>query len=247
MKLNERFKKGYEFPIETGEMYYIADIDTELSIVEYWCYPVAVKKRLNRKPSLMMNDEFNEEYRVCLGESELYELVLQATEKKLAEGKISVQTPIGTLTACIGGDPNNYPEIFTYITRPDNVEIDLVAVEVKKEERFARAYLYGDTATDAYTDTHDWSEIEIDINVDTETIAKRCNIAGNEYPERFLGKIAAPTDCMRDADYWTYPVSLYEVIQAKPELMDDQAFNNKYACRLNAAQWLMCRLPDDEE
>jgi hypothetical protein len=180
-------------------------------------------------------------------EHQLYMLRIQELEKQLKMGKISVETPIGTLTACIGGDPNNYPEIFTYITRPDDVEIDLVAVEVKKEERFARAYLYGDTATDAYTETHDWSEIEIDINVDTETIVQRCNIAGNEYPERFLGKIAAPTDCMRDADYWTYPVSLYEVIQAKPELMDDQAFNNKYACRLNAAQWLMCRLPEEEE
>lgn len=166
MKMNERFKKGYEFSIETGERYYIADIDTELSIVEYWCYPVAVKKCLNRKPSLMMDDEFNEDYRVCLSESELYELVLQAAEKKLAEQKISVPTPLGTLQATVGGDPESYPEIFTYMVRPDGVEIDLVAVEVKKEGKLARAYLYGDTATDQYTKTHDWSQDDINVRVD---------------------------------------------------------------------------------
>lgn len=166
MKVNERFKKGYEFPIETGEMYFIAEIDTELSIVDYWCYPISVQKKLKHHPSLLLDDEFNEDYRICLSESELYELVLQAAEKKLAENKISVETPLGTLEATVGGDPASYPEIFTYIIRPDGVEIDLVAVEVKKDEMFARAYLYGDTTTDQYTKTHDWSKDEIDVEVE---------------------------------------------------------------------------------
>ena len=245
--MQNHFDVGYEFTTESGEKRYIAFVDFDYGVPHYDTYPVTEKHNIDRTPDLLFETEYTDEFRICMEEHQLYMLRIQELEKQLKMGKISVETPIGTLTACIGGDPDNYPEIFTYITRPDDVEIDLVAVEVKKEERFARAYLYGDTATDAYTETHDWSEIEIDINVDTETIVQRCNIAGNEYPERFLGKIAAPTDCMRDADYWTYPVSLYEVIQAKPELMDDQAFNNKYACRLNAAQWLMCRLPEEEE
>lgn len=166
MRLNERFKKGYEFPIETGEMYFIAEIDTELNVVEYWCYPVSVQKKLKRKPSLIHDDEFTEDYRVCLGEPELYELVLQAAEKKLAENKISVETPLGTLEATIGGDPASYPEIFTYIRRPDGVEIDLVAVEMKKDKMFVRGYLYGDTKTDQYTETHDWSQADINVEVD---------------------------------------------------------------------------------
>lgn len=166
MKMNERFTKNYEFPIETGERYYIADIDTECNIVEYWCYPVAVKKCLNRKPSLMMDDEFNEDYRVCLSESELYELVLQAAEKKLAEGKISVETPLGTLEACIGGDRTNYPEIYTYLVRPDGIEIDLVAVAIKKDSELARAYLYGDTTREEYTKTFDWYKGELMVEVD---------------------------------------------------------------------------------
>lgn len=165
MKIN-RFKKGYEFPIETGETYYIADIDTKHNIASYWCYPIAVKKQLNRKPSLLLDDEFNEDYRICLSESDLYELALQAAEKNLAAGKISVKTPLGILEACIGGDKDNYPEIFTYLVRPDGVEIDLVAVEVKKDKKFARAYLYGDTTTDQYTRTHDWSEADINVEVD---------------------------------------------------------------------------------
>lgn len=166
MKLNERFKKGYEFPIETGEMYFIAEIDTELSIVDYWCYPISVQKKLKRHPSLLLDDEFTEDYRICLSEPELYELVLQAAEKKLAENKISVETPLGVLEATIGGDPHCYPEIFTYLVRPDGVEIDLVAVEVKKDEQFARAYLYSDTMVEQYTHTHDWSKEEINVEVE---------------------------------------------------------------------------------
>lgn len=166
MSMNERFKVGYTFAIETGEEYFIADIDMQLNIPEYWCYPVSVQKKLKRKPSLIHDDDFNEDYQICLGERELYELVLKAAEKKLAENKISVETPLGVLEATIGGDPHCYPEIFTYLVRPDGVEIDLVAVEVKKDEKFARAYLYGDTKTEQYTRTHDWTEAELNVECD---------------------------------------------------------------------------------
>ncbi len=80
--------------------------------------------------------------------------------------EISVETPIGVLSACIGGDPDNYPEIFCYITRPDGVEIDLTAVCIDRDEQIVRAYLYGDTATDCYTKQHTWSAEEINIQED---------------------------------------------------------------------------------
>lgn len=166
MSMNERFKVGYTFTIETGEEYFIAAIDMELNIPEYWCYPVSVQKKLKRKPSLMHDDEFNEDYQMCLGERELYELVLTAAEKKLAEGKISVETPLGTLEACIGGDRTNYPEIYTYLVRPDGIEIDLMAVAIKKDSELARAYLYGDTTREEYTKTFDWYKGELMVEVD---------------------------------------------------------------------------------
>lgn len=79
--------------------------------------------------------------------------------------KISVSTPIGKLTACIDGDPKNYPGIFVYLKRPDGVEIDLVAAEVDVETHNTRAYLYGDTSTDSYTRRYTWSESDINISV----------------------------------------------------------------------------------
>lgn len=81
---------------------------------------------------------------------------------------ISVDTSFGRLEACVGGDPGDYPEIFTYLVRPDGVEIDLVAVGVKDKlpECLVRAYLYGNTATEEYTRTHDWTASEINISVD---------------------------------------------------------------------------------
>jgi hypothetical protein len=66
---------------------------------------------------------------------------------------------------------------------------------------------------------------------------KYCCIPDNEYPNRFLGKIAEPADCMKDACYWTYPVEQMDAIKANPKLMDDPEFNAKYACRLTEAQW----------
>lgn len=80
--------------------------------------------------------------------------------------KISVPTPLGLLTACIGGDSECYPEIFVYLQREDGVEIDLVAADVDLKTRNARAYLYGDTSSEGYTRHHVWSENEINIKVD---------------------------------------------------------------------------------
>lgn len=80
--------------------------------------------------------------------------------------KISVDTPLGVLTACVGGAGEKYPEIFIYIKRQDGVEIDLVAADVNIENMTANAYLYGDTVTEEYTTTHTWTEKEINIEVD---------------------------------------------------------------------------------
>lgn len=80
--------------------------------------------------------------------------------------KICVNTPLGVLTACIGGDPECYPEIFVYLQREDGVEIDLVAADVDIETKTARAYLYGDTSTESYTNHHVWNEDEINVKVD---------------------------------------------------------------------------------
>ena len=80
--------------------------------------------------------------------------------------KIAVETPLGRLEACIGGDPQNYPVIFTYIVRPDGAEVDLVACEVKIDEDLAQAYLYGDTQKDDWTRTHQWHKDEINIDCD---------------------------------------------------------------------------------
>ena len=55
------------------------------------------------------------------------------------EKKISVETPTGVLTACVGGDEQNYPEIFIYLVRPDGVEVDLVAATIDAETGSASA------------------------------------------------------------------------------------------------------------
>ena len=68
---------------------------------------------------------------------------------------ISVQTPFGKMKAQIGGDPD-YPSIFTYAEREDGDQIELVGVEAKEEAGIVRAYLYGDTTRDDYTNVNDW-------------------------------------------------------------------------------------------
>lgn len=104
--------------------------------------------------------------------SELYEVAADLIEALLQENqvapreKIAVETPLGRLEACIGGDPENYPVIYTYIVRPDGVEIDLVACEVKIEEDVAQAYLYGDTQTEQWTRSHQWTKDAINIECD---------------------------------------------------------------------------------
>ena len=76
--------------------------------------------------------------------------------------KISIDTPLGKLCACIGGDAD-YPEMFTYIERPDGIEIDLVAADIKTDDLTANAYLYGDTSTEDWTKCHTWSADDINI------------------------------------------------------------------------------------
>ena len=82
------------------------------------------------------------------------------------EKKISVETPSGRLTACVGGDEQNYPEIFIYLIRPDGVEVDLVAATVDVETGSATAYLYGDTSTCDWTKKHTWVKTDLDIEED---------------------------------------------------------------------------------
>lgn len=81
----------------------------------------------------------------------------------MEEKKICVDTPLGKLCACVGGDSENYPTIYVYIERNDSVEIDLVAAEVDLQTQEAKAYLYGDTATEDWTKKHIWSAAEVNI------------------------------------------------------------------------------------
>lgn len=78
------------------------------------------------------------------------------------EEKISIDTPLGKLCACVN-DTGEYSEMFVYIERLDGIEIDLVAAEVDQENQTASAYLYGDTATEQWTRKHTWSADEINI------------------------------------------------------------------------------------
>lgn len=80
--------------------------------------------------------------------------------------KISVNTPLGVLTACIGSSPEYYPELYVYLQRNDGIQIDLVAADVNLETKTANAYLYGDTSTDSYTRHYQWNEDEINIKID---------------------------------------------------------------------------------
>jgi hypothetical protein len=77
--------------------------------------------------------------------------------------KIQIQTPLGKLTAVIGGDPQ-YPEIFVYLERPDGIEIDITAVSTDGDDDHLSAYLYSDTTTDTYIHKHTWSKDELNID-----------------------------------------------------------------------------------
>ncbi len=166
--MKNHFEAGYEFVTETGEQRYVAYVDFDDPRPPcYDTYPITVREQLEKNPDLLFDYDFVDEHRICMDEYELYELKIKALEKQLAEKqqKISVETSLGTLEACLGGDPKYYPEIFTYIRRPDGIEIDLVAVEVK-EENFVRGYLYTDTSTEEYQKTIDWSADDINIDVE---------------------------------------------------------------------------------
>lgn len=82
---------------------------------------------------------------------------------KIEERKIYVDIPIGKLCAVVGGNPEEYPEIYVYIERNDGVEIDLVAAGYEKQEAEVCAYLYGDTSTEEWTKKYKWSAEEINI------------------------------------------------------------------------------------
>lgn len=167
--MRNHFEPGYTFATETGEQRYIAFVDYDCGIPHYDTYPVSVKEQLEKNPDLLFDWDFTDKHRICMEEHELYELKIKALEKQLAEKqqKISVETQLGTLEACLGGDPQYYPEIFAYIRRPDGIEIDLVAVEVK-EEGFVRGYLYTDTHTEEYTKTIDWTADDINVELDDD-------------------------------------------------------------------------------
>ena len=79
--------------------------------------------------------------------------------------KISVQTPLGKLTAEIGGDPD-YPEIFVYLKRENGVEIDLAAVSTNSNDDKLTAYLYEDTTRDSYTRSYTWHEEALQVEED---------------------------------------------------------------------------------
>lgn len=79
------------------------------------------------------------------------------------EEKLSIQTPLGRLETLVGGNPAELPEICTYLVREDGVEINLVSCEVDIKQNVARAYLYGDTGDECWTDNHTWAAGEINI------------------------------------------------------------------------------------
>lgn len=69
-------------------------------------------------------------------------------------------TKLGTIKATSLGDPD-YPEIFTFVQRPDGVEIDIAAIDANDER--IKHYLYGDTSSDAYTEERVFSADEINV------------------------------------------------------------------------------------
>ncbi len=74
---------------------------------------------------------------------------------------ISVSTPFGELTAEIGGDPENYPEVFVYLKCEDGAEIDFVCVSMDKENNEMDAFLYSDVSTCDWTKKYVWTEEEL--------------------------------------------------------------------------------------
>ena len=79
---------------------------------------------------------------------------------------ILVTTPLGELTAEIGGDPYDYPEIFVYLKRKDGIEVDLVCASMDKDSNEMRAFLYGNTSTTDWTKKYVWTEKELNVEVE---------------------------------------------------------------------------------
>lgn len=85
--------------------------------------------------------------------------------------KIEVKTPLGTLCAEVGGEPNDYPEIFVYLQRDDGVQIDLTCVSMRTEEPdMINAYLWEHPESDDWTRKHIW--LRDDFKRLTDEIAK---------------------------------------------------------------------------
>lgn len=83
--------------------------------------------------------------------------------------KVKVSCKNGTLVAEAGGDPN-FPEIFTYLERPDGTQVDLVAAgaDLPEQEKGSHgggihAYLYGDTKRDDWTRRYLFTEKELNV------------------------------------------------------------------------------------
>lgn len=72
---------------------------------------------------------------------------------------ITVGLPYGELVATVGGDDKAYPEIFTFLRRPDGVEIDLVAVscDAQNERDVLKAFLWSDVNSDSYEKSYEWN------------------------------------------------------------------------------------------
>jgi len=79
---------------------------------------------------------------------------------------IEVQTPLGALCAIVGGDPQDYPEIFLYIRRADGVEIDLACASMCMETPdHIDVFNYRDTTTESWTDKFVLTKEQIEIEV----------------------------------------------------------------------------------
>lgn len=97
---------------------------------------------------------------------------IQSTKSgSINKNTLQVRVPCknGTLVAEAGGNPD-FPEIFTYLERPDGTQIDLVAAGADlpgeadgSHKGGIHAYLYGDTSKDEWTKRHLFTENELEI------------------------------------------------------------------------------------
>lgn len=86
---------------------------------------------------------------------------------KCSPVQIKVPCKNGTLVAEAGGDPG-FPEIFTYLERPDGSQVDLIAAgadlpdqEDGSHRGGIHVYLYGDTERDDWTKRYLFTEKEL--------------------------------------------------------------------------------------